>query len=172
MRTYLFNILAGFFFILSLGTIAFWGRSYYVRDIVSFGRAGGNPHTAQSILGRLHVMSWLSGGRVSGETTHTLDRLSPDAAWHGGMSGYPARVKWRLGFVFQHYPYTSFSLMGSFPSPPIQHRLIVIPYWALTLLWVLAALGCMAAGSRRRGDADFGGQSHEEPAERSDSKLF
>ena len=55
-------------------------RSYRVRDTVGFGWTGGNCHTAQSILGRLHVLTNLGGGCVGG-MTYGADRLSPRATW-------------------------------------------------------------------------------------------
>ena len=72
--------------LLSLTAVALCMRSYRVRDIIGFGRVDGNCHTVQSILGRLHVLSDLDGGYTGG-VFYSADRLSPRAAWHGGMSG-------------------------------------------------------------------------------------
>src|SRR5262245_57361978 len=98
------NVLTALSLLLCLATIALWGRSYRVRDMVGFGWAGGNSHVAQSILGRLHVLTNLGGGYIGG-VRYQADRTSPRATWHGGMSGYPlpGDVRWRCGFIWQTY---------------------------------------------------------------------
>jgi hypothetical protein len=117
--------------------VACWVRSYHVRDTFHFGVADGHAHTLQSILGRVHVISDLSGQRESGETMHSSDRLVEDANWNGSMSGYPVKVQWHCGCVFQRYSeyHMPFSADGTgFTS---QHQLVVIPYWWLALLFAI-----------------------------------
>src|SRR5258706_13699801 len=83
--------LTAFSLLLCIASLVFWVRSYWFRDLVSFGREGGNCHIAQSILGRVHLLSNLDGG-CSGGSSYNADRLSPQAIWTGGMSGYPITV--------------------------------------------------------------------------------
>jgi hypothetical protein len=114
-----------------------WVRSFWVRDLVSFGRAGGNCHNSQSIRGRMHLLSHLGGG-CSGGFSYAADRLSPNAIWNGGMSSYPVKVRWRLGFVVQEYTryHMAFSLStGGFTT---SHRLIVVPYWFPAAVFAIA----------------------------------
>jgi hypothetical protein len=119
------NILTLLSLLLCVATIAFWLRSYRVRDLVTYGRVGGNSHVSQSILGRFHVLSNLDGGSAGG-ASYRADRLSPRAIWNGGMSGYPLHVEWRLGFICQTYSRTH---MGMGQPYTISNRLIVVPYW-------------------------------------------
>jgi hypothetical protein len=139
------NVLAAVSLLLCLATVALWLRSYRVRDMVSFGWAGGNCHTAQSILGRLHVLSHLDGG-CSGGASYRADRLSPQAIWNGGMSHYPLQARWRLGFVWQSY---SLFHMGMGQPHTTSNRLVVVPYWFPAGVLALAPLA-WAAGLRRR----------------------
>lgn len=139
------NVLTALSMLLCLATMALWLRSYRVRDTVGFGWAGGNCHTAQSILGRLHVQTSLGGG-CSGGTRYGADRLSPEATWSGGMSGYPRVVRWRLGFVWQTYGQGH---MGMGAVYHMSYRLIVVPYWFPACVFALAPLA-WAAGARRR----------------------
>jgi len=139
------NVLTALSLLLCLATMALWLRSYWVRDTVSFGWAGGNCHYAQSILGRLHVLTSLGGG-YEGGTTYDADRLSPDAIWSGGVSGYPPEAHWRLGFIWQTYD-RSHLHMGQFFWR--SYRLIVVPYWFPVGMLALAPLA-WAAGLRRR----------------------
>lgn len=141
------NVLTALSLLLFLATMALWLRSYRVRDTVGFGWAGGNRHTAQSILGRLHVLTDLGGGYVGG-TSYRADRLSPRAIWSGGMSGYPnpSDVRWWLGFVWQTYDR---SHIGVGPIYWASYRLIVVPYWFPAGVLALAPLA-WAAGLRRR----------------------
>ena len=139
------NVLTALSLLLWLATMGLWLRSYRVRDTVGFGWAGGNCHTAQSILGRLHVLTNLGGGCVGG-TTYGADRLSSQAIWSGGMSGYPRDVRWRLGFVWQTYDR---SHMGMGQIYWTSNRLIVVPYWFPAGVLALGPLA-WAAGVRRR----------------------
>jgi hypothetical protein len=141
------NVLTALSFLLCLATIALWARSYRVRDMVGFGWAGGDSHIAQSILGRLHVLTHLGGGYIGG-ARYQADRLSRRATWHGGMSGYPlvGDVRWRWGFVWQTYNRGYFG--GGQPFS-ISNRLIVVPYWSPAGVFALAPLA-WAAGVRRR----------------------
>jgi hypothetical protein len=149
--SHLFAILSAVSLLLCLAVCALWVRSYYYRDILDVGRDGGNSHTAQSILGRLHLVSNLSGRRVSSETFYSSDRLSPNAIWNGGMSSYPARVEWYFGCVWQRYLEWHNSIMGETVPPPSPHRLIVVPYRWLTLLFaILPAMTALPMIRRRR----------------------
>jgi hypothetical protein len=139
------NVLTALSFLLTLATVALWARSYRTRDLVAFGRAGGNAHVAQSILGRLHVLSNLGGGYLGG-ASYISDRLSPRAIWNGGTSSYPHHVQWRLGFVWQTY---SRSHMGMGRPYTTSNRLIVVPYWCPAAVFALAPLAWII-GTRRR----------------------
>ena len=90
VRWIAWNVLTALSFLLCLATLALWVRSYWVRDTVGFGWAGGNCHVAQSILGRLHVLTTLGGGYVGG-TTYEADRLSPQAIWQRRHVQLPPR---------------------------------------------------------------------------------
>lgn len=139
------NVVVAMSLLLWLATTGLWARSYWVRDLVGFGWSGGDCHMAQSILGRLHVHTMLGGGYTGG-TTYQSDRLSPRAIWSGGMSGYPLRVRWRLGFVWQTY---TRGHMGMGQPYSMTYRLIVVPYWFPTGVFALAPMA-WAAGLRRR----------------------
>jgi hypothetical protein len=141
------NVLSALSLLLCLSTVALWFRSYWVRDTLGFGWAGANCHTAQSILGRLHVLTSLGGG-CSGGATYGADRLSPQAIWSGGMSGYPqdADVRWRLGFVCQSYDRIH---MGMGQAYRASYRLVVVPYWFPTAVLAVAPVA-WAAGFRQR----------------------
>ena len=139
------NVAAAMSLLLCLATLALWLRSYWDRDVVAFGRKGGDCHAVQSILGRLHVLTDLGGG-CAGGAWYSADRLSPDAVWHGGMSGYPPAARWRLGFVWQTYDQSSVG-----PGRIFWHskRLIVVPYWFPACLSAIVPIA-WAAGIRRR----------------------
>jgi hypothetical protein len=139
------NVLTALSLLLCLATLGLWLRSYRVRDKVGFGWAGEDCHVAQSILGRLHVLTTLGGGCVGG-TTYRADRLGPGAIWHGGMSGYPLRVKWRLGFVWQTYNRGHMAMGQPYTA---SYRLIVVPFWFPAGVLALPPL-VWAAGLRRR----------------------
>lgn len=141
------NVLAALSLLLGLATVGLWIRSYWIRDMIGFGRADGNSHIAQSIHGRVHLLTNLGGG-YSGGTTYQADRLSPRATWNGSLSGYPlvGDIRWRLGFVWQTYDRHYFGLGQAFT---ISNRLIIVPYWFPTILFALAPLA-WAAGVRRR----------------------
>jgi hypothetical protein len=143
----LFNLAAAVSLSFCALALVLWVRSYYVRDIIDFGRKGGGSHTAQSILGRVHVVSSLGTGRESGRTIHASDRLSPHAIWNGGMSGYPPRVEWHFGCVWQRYSKHLMSVLGVFAT---ERRLVVVPYrWLVALSAVLPAIAVIRAVRRR-----------------------
>lgn len=139
------NVMTALSLLLCLATTALWLRSYRVRDTIGFGWVGGNCHIAQSILGRLHMLTNL-GGACAGGTTYGADRLSSQAIWSGGMSGYPRKVRWRWGFVWQTYDRSHMGMGQMYWS---SHRLIVVPYWFPAGVFALAPLA-WAAGVRRR----------------------
>jgi hypothetical protein len=139
------NVLTAVSLLLCLASTALWPRSYWVRDTVGFGWPGGNCHIAQSILGRLHVLTILGGG-CGGKLTYGADRLSPQAIWHGGMSGYPPFPQWRLGFIWQTYGRSHMAFGEIYRS---SYLLIVVPYWFPVGVLALAPLA-WAAGLRRR----------------------
>lgn len=137
MKRILFSTLAGISGLLFLAVAGVWVRSFFQRDMVSFVTSKGNGQLIQSIRGRLHIISELEG-RSSGAFLHRVDRLSPDAVWNGAMSGYPVKVEWRLGHVWQHYTRQLFPLYSGFGGSPFiltHHRLIVVPYWSPALLF-------------------------------------
>jgi hypothetical protein len=141
------NVVTAISLLLCLATTALWLRSYRARDTVGFGWKGANSHIAQSILGRLHVLTHLGGGYTGG-TTYRADRISPRAIWHGGMSGYPlvGTVRWRWGFVWQTYHSDHFGMGQPYR---LLNRLIVVPYWFPVGVFALAPFA-WAAGVRRR----------------------
>ena len=132
--------------------VAYWIRSYYVRDILAFGVAGGSSHMLQSILGRVHVVSSLSGRRSSGDTFHSSDRLSPNAIWNGAMSGYPVKVEWHFGCVFQRYRDYHMPIIQNDTGFTTSSQLVVVPYWWIAMLiGILPAVRLApVAGQRRR----------------------
>jgi hypothetical protein len=142
-------------FLLCLATLALWLRSYWYRDILSFGRAGGNCHLVQSLLGRIHILSNLDGGCTGGFSYSGPDRLSSQAVWNGGMSGYPPQPNWHAGFIWQHYSrFLDFPYSGA-PyrnRPPLRtnHRLIVIPDWCPAVLFATPPMLWLVGRSRRR----------------------
>ena len=150
MKRRMFNLAAATSLVLCLATAVLWVRSYYVRDIINLGRSGGNSHTIQSILGRLHLISHLSGGRASGDTFYSSDRLSPNAIWNGGMSGYPARVQWHLGCVWQRYSKYHLPIVAGGTGFSTERRLVVVPYRWLTLLLAVLPAVSLAQALRRR----------------------
>lgn len=139
------EVLAALSLLLCLAALGLWLRSYRVRDTIGFGWRGGNCHVTQSILGRLHLLTTLGGG-CAGGASYAADRMPPRAIWHGGMSGYPPRVRWRLGFVWQTYEQGDFGGGRPFST---SRRLIVVPYWFPVGVFALAPLA-WAAGVRRR----------------------
>jgi hypothetical protein len=143
-------------FLLCLATLALWLRSYWYRDILSFGRAGGNCHLVQSLLGRIHILGNLAGGCSGGFSYSGPDRLSPQAVWNGGMSGYPPQPEWHGGFIWQYYPgtyFADFSYSGpAYGRPPLRnnHRLIVIPCWCPAILFATSPALWLIRRSRGR----------------------
>jgi hypothetical protein len=135
-----------FSLLVSLVTVALWVRSYRVRDLVGFARDGGNCHVAQSILGRLHVLSNLDGG-CTGGVNYYADRLSSQAIWNDGMSSYPANVQWRLGFVWQTYDSGHMDPGGGVFIT--SHRLIVVPYWFPAVVFASVPIAWII-GTRKR----------------------
>ena len=146
----LIGLLAAISLIFFLATIVLWIRSHHVRDIVDFGVQGGNSHTVQSILGRVHVVSHLSGGRVSSKMFYSSDRLSPNAGWNGGMSGYPSDVKWFWGGVFQRYSQYHMPRATGGTGFRTARQLIVVPYGWLSLLFVLLPAANLSQIVRQR----------------------
>jgi hypothetical protein len=131
--------------LVGLVTAALWVRSYRVRDLVSFA-CDGNCHVAQSILGRLHVLSDLDGG-CTGGVNYCADRLSSEAIWNGGHSSYPGDVRWRLGFVWQTYDRHHMDRDGGVITT--SHRLIVVPYWFPGAVFASAPIAWII-GTRKR----------------------
>src|SRR5262249_17896935 len=138
------NVLTALSFLLFLASLALWARSYRVRDTIGFGWAGGNSHVAQSILGRLHVLTTF-GVSTGGRAYHS-DWLSPLAIGNGGMSSSPREPQWRFGFIWQTYDRSHFPMGQIYWS---RNRLIVVPYWFPAALFALAP-AVWAAGVRRR----------------------
>ena len=128
-------IIAGLSLLLFMAIVAVWIRSFFVRDIVSYVSKNGNARLIQSIRGRVHIIIDLDG-KSSGSFSHQEDRLAPDAIWNGGMSGYPMKVEWHMGHVWQRYSRLHITLAPSpgMPRWTTNHRLIVIPYWSPALL--------------------------------------
>jgi hypothetical protein len=131
VKRFAWNTLAALSFLLCLASIVLWLRSYWYRDILSFGHAGGNCHVVQSLLGRIHILSNLDGGCSGGFSYSGPHRLSPQAIWNGGMSGYPVNPKWHAGFIWQRY--SQWQSWRSWARPD-ELRLIVIPYGCPALL--------------------------------------
>ena len=152
MKRRLLNLATVISTVLCLLIVACWVRSYHVRDILHFGVDGGNAHTVQSILGRVHLVSDLNGGRVGGNTSHTSDRLSPNAIWNGAMSGYPVKVEWHLGLVFQRYSNYHMPYREGDAGFTTLSQLFVVPYWWMAMLiGILPALRlAQVAGQCRR----------------------
>jgi hypothetical protein len=139
VRRVLFTIIAGLSLVLLMATVAVWGRSYFYRDIVSYVTKDGNGQIIQSIRGRMDFMSDLDG-KSTGSVSHQEDRLSTDAIWNGGMSGYPVKVEWHLGHVWQKYSrYHGFGWPGNGANTGFttNHRLVVIPYWSPAVLFAI-----------------------------------
>lgn len=132
-------------------TVALWVRSYFYHDVVGLGFAGGRGHTMQSIQGRFHCMTSLEG-ESEGGLTHNSARLVPQPHWAGGMSGYPVRIDWHWGVVWQTYDqHHGFS--GEFFTT--RARLIVIPYrWPVIVsaiaptIWLIGAIRARRKYSR------------------------
>jgi hypothetical protein len=154
MRRWLLSFLTCLSLLLALGTVGLWVRSYWTRDIISWGRSGWNSHTLQSILGRVHVVSYLDDGSFGG-FHHREDKLAPSAIWNGAMSSYPRTVEWHFGHVFQKYQRQHYDLIGGGRGGMwvTNHRLIVIPYWSPAVLFsILPAVWVwrLVRGGRRR----------------------
>ena len=137
--------------LLCVAVCVLWVRSYWTRDLILFGRAGGEGHLVQSLLGRVHWMTdfgFHSGGL--GQFVHQADALSPQAIWNGGTSGYPASVRWHFGLVWQTYDAYHADFRLGISGFITHHRLVVIPYWALGIPFALAPLGWAVSWFRRR----------------------
>jgi hypothetical protein len=142
--------------LLCLASFTIWIRSHFIRDLVGFGRTGGNCHIAQSIRGRVHLLSNLDGG-CSGGHSYAADNLVKNALWNGGMSSYPVTPQWRLGFIYQTYTRSHMfatNLQGQIYTS--RHRLIVIPWWAPTLLFAIAPTLWLTRYCRHRHRAKAG----------------
>jgi hypothetical protein len=141
MRKWVSRSLVAISTLLLLATSFMWARSHLIRDTFWWVSSDGRGHHGQSILGRLHLISSLDGRSV-GQAGHDADRLSPEAIWNGGMSGYPAKPEWRYGFIVQKYQRYHMGWQANQPGLWTNHRLIVIPYWAPALLFaILPAIG-------------------------------
>ena len=139
------NLLILLSLVLCVASVALFVRSHRVRDIVGFGRVGGNAHLVQSIRGHLNLLSDLDGGYTGGFRC-SADRIGPRGTWDGRMSGYPDSIEWRLGFVWQTYvsPHMRFGEPYSIDS-----RLIVVPYWFPAAVFALPPVAWLI-GTRRR----------------------
>ena len=136
MKRVLFTIAAGLSLVMFMAVVGVWVRSLFCRDIVGFVSGNGNGQLIQSIRGRLHIITSLDG-RSSGSFSHQADRLVPDALWNGGMSGYPVKVEWHLGHVWQLYSQHHYFSIDTIPSRVLttNHRLLVLPYWSPAALF-------------------------------------
>jgi hypothetical protein len=150
----LFTFFSVLSLLLCLATIVLWLRSYRVRDMVSFAKAGGNSHMAQSILGRVHVQTTF--GNSTGGFHYAADRLSPQAIWNGGMSRYPVNTEWHFGFVWQSYSRRHMPLWGNATNLITRHRLIVVPYWSVSVLLAVLPGVWVVGRLRRRDRVEFG----------------
>ncbi len=137
MKRVLFTIVSAISLLLFLAVVGVWVRSFFYRDIVTFVAPRDQGQVIQSIRGRLHIVSELSG-TSRGSISHQVDRLAPDAIWNGGMSSYPVKVEWHWGHVWQNYSriHRSFGTTG-FAGFMTLHRLIVVPYWSPAFLFVV-----------------------------------
>jgi len=139
--------------LLCVATVVLWVRSYRTRDAIGWGWHGGNCHLAQSIVGRVHVLSDLDGG-CEGGFSYSAMRLVPNPMWNAGMSSYPVKVEWHGPFIWQTYTRSSgFGFMPGGRSSFVinHHRLIVVPHWALSGLWAVGpAVWAVACVRRRR----------------------
>ena len=124
--------------LLFLAVLGVWVRSFWVRDIFSYLDEGSDAHLIQSIRGRFHILSDFVG-TAQGPFSHREDPLSRYAIWNGGTSGYPVKVEWHLGHVWQKYSrsYMSFAPTNIAPLFTTNHRLIVIPYWSPAILFAI-----------------------------------
>ena len=152
LRRWVSNFVCLLSLLLCVATGGLWARSYCVRDIVGYSVAGGDSHIAQSILGRVHILSTLDANCDGGGLHHSSDGLSPGAIWNGGMSSYPLRPEWHMGSIWQTYTrhHMSFGFGGN-GAWTTRHRLIVVPYWAPTAAFaILPAIGVWEWRGRRR----------------------
>jgi hypothetical protein len=151
MKRRVSNLLAAASLVVCLGVAGLWVRSYFTRDLFLFGRAGGDGHVVQSLLGRVHwVTSFGFHSNAPGQFLHRSDRLSPQAIWNGGTSGYPVGVRRRLGFVWQDYDDYHADLHFGGSGFTTHHRLVVVPYWALCAPFAIAPVGWAVNRMRRR----------------------
>jgi hypothetical protein len=152
MRRRLFTLGALISLLLCVATVALWVRSYWYSDSYDFGRDGGSSHDLRSLLGNVHLVSDFGTRRVGGESHFSSERLSPQAVWHGGRSGYPPQPHWHFGCIWQNYAryHMAFAYGGS--GTMTQHRLIVVPYRWFALMFALlpAARLIVIVRSRRR----------------------
>ncbi len=133
--------------LLSLAAVALCVRSYRALDRVYFGRVGGNAHVAQSIFGRLHLLSDLDGG-YRGSGLYKTYELSPRSRWDANVNGYPDLVEWHAGLVWQTYRSYHMGLGQTWSTP---QRLIVVPYWFLAAIFALAPVVWITGRKRRIG---------------------
>jgi hypothetical protein len=82
-------------------------------------------------------------GKSRGTFHHKQDWLTPDAIWNGAMSGYPVKVEWHLGHVWQKYSRSHWNGINVggviYRAAPVttNHRLIVIPYWSPAMVFAI-----------------------------------
>jgi hypothetical protein len=145
----LFTLATTLSLFLFVETALLWGRSYWVRDIVGFGRHGGNCHVVQSILGRVHFLSDLDGG-CEGGVTYSSDRLAADAIWNGGMSSYPRTMRWRAGVAYETYDGYVMGQPGLYPEIVTHHRLVVVPYGYFAGVFAILPARWVMTWRRRR----------------------
>jgi hypothetical protein len=149
MKPRLSNLPPALSLLLLVAVCVLWVRSYRVRDIVIFGAEGGNEQIVQSLLGRVQWRTEFGFG-YHGATWYQADRLVPQAIWHGGMSGYPQRVEWRLGFVCQTYSTSELDYHFGGGTFTTRHRLVVVPYWFPAALFCAGPLAFAIHRVRRR----------------------
>ena len=143
----LFNYAAALSLLLGLAVTSLWLRSYSIRDVYCFAKPGGDAHTAQSLIGRLHVKTDFANPIIiaTGGVSYTADRLPKNADWTGGVSGYPVSPDWLPGgLLYQRYGlgHQRPSIQSSPNAVGVMgfttgHRLIVIPYWLPAALFAL-----------------------------------
>jgi hypothetical protein len=152
MKRRLFNIATILSLMFCLILLGGWIRSYYYSDLLHFGRDGGNSHTLRSLLGRVHFVSNLSGGRVSSDTMYSSDRITaPYPMWNGGMSGYPPQPRWHFACIWQYYSKYHMGMWTGDKPWVTDYRLIVVPYrWLVVMAALLPAAWVVGAIRYRR----------------------
>ena len=153
MRRRVFTLGVVISLLLCVATVALWVRSYWYGDSYDFGRDGGSSHDLRSLLGNVHLVSDFAPGsrRVGSETHFYTQRLSPQAVWNGGRSGYPPQPQWHLGCIWQSYARYHMPFGPTDKGFITQHRLIVVPYrWIALMFAFLPAVGLIVIVRSRR----------------------